>query len=867
MTVARATSARPQAAYPPAPCWSWMMRGTGGSTLNGGAIAPAKGRRLGTFAVWAAAGLLSFGPLSERTLAQTPLAARATETGHACAASGTGPPPETTNADVREAAYLKSPKVLAREFLRDQKRIWSSPAEFRAKDLRWLVPAAGAAAVLFATDQRTMRERIRSNATVEHRSGQVADFGLAGLSSIPVFLSWYGWRHNDEYAQETAMLSARAAADGLVAGELVKLVTLRERPGRGDGGGSFFHAGPSNSSFPSTHATLAWAMAPVIAERYPGWLTKTSVYGLATAVSLSRIVGQQHFPADVAIGSALGWAVGHYVVKSAQTHRRWQFSAAAAAADGGTDSSDDFAPAGSSYVPMASWIYPALDRLAALGFVPSQTAGLRPWTREECQRQMREAGERLDDLGDDGNSAVAATARPLLAALHREFDGPAQGQPAIVLDSFYVRNGVIAGPALTDSFHFGQTWSNDFGRPFGRGWNSIEGFTARAESGRYFAFVQGEYQHAPGSDPYSAQTRQLVARLDGDPVQAAEPSQATDRFRAIEAYAGVRVGDFEFSVGKQALYWGPTYDAPLSFSDNAEPTKNGKISMVHPVRLPGLLRYFGAIRGEFAMGKLGGQQYTWRPWFNAEKVSFKLTEDLEMGFTRWSILWGVGHPITVGSFIHDMTSFYSPLGSAGIGRNDPGDRKAGFDFRYRIPGLRNWLTLYSDTYSDDDPSPLAAPRRAAFSPGLYLTHVPGIPRLDFRVEAASTTPYGEDHGGTFIYYNNQYHSGNTNYGYLLGNSVGRDGRAIEGWSRYSFSARSKVEVGYRQEKTGSEFLPGGGTQSDATLKGSVQLAQSCFANIVFQYERYWIPALGGPQRNLSGSLQITWEPRIALLQK
>jgi len=101
------------------------------------------------------------------------------------------------------------------------------------------------------------------------------------------------------------------------------------------------------------------------------------------------------------------------------------------------------------------------------------------------------------------------------------------------------------------------------------------------------------------------------------------------------------------------------------------------------------------------------------------------------------ILWGVGHPITFHSFLENLVSISSHYGDQGA--HDPGDRKAGFDFKYRIPGLRNWLTLYSDSYSDDDPSPLAAPRRAAISPGIYLTRVPGVDRLSLRVEAASTS--------------------------------------------------------------------------------------------------------------------------------
>jgi membrane-associated phospholipid phosphatase len=48
-------------------------------------------------------------------------------------------------------------------------------------------------------------------------------------------------------------------------------------------------------------------------------MTKIVAYGLATAVSLTRVLGQQHFPSDVLVGSAVGWLVGHYVFRK---HRR-----------------------------------------------------------------------------------------------------------------------------------------------------------------------------------------------------------------------------------------------------------------------------------------------------------------------------------------------------------------------------------------------------------------------------------------------------------------------------------------------------------------------------------------------------------------
>ncbi len=760
------------------------------------------------------------------------------------------------------SSYVRPLDALSKDILDDQKWIWTSPVHLRKRDFTWLAPLAGATGFLLATDDRNMKERFHSDAIAQDRSRLVSDLGLGAIASIPAYLYWYGWKHSDEHAQETALRSARAATDSIIAAQLLHLLTWRERP-MDAGSGQFEQSHSFNSSFPSTHAAAVWAIAPVIVEQYPGWLTKIGVYSLASAVSFSRITAREHFPSDVLVGSAMGWLIGHYIANPSRPRLRNPFPPLAHA---NLSPRTDSGRKGSVYVPLDSWIYSALDRLAAVGLIPTQMTGIRPWTRGECLREVMEADDEMKKKLDRSPS-IASTAMPLLADLHRELDEEETGRPEIVLDSVYMRNGVIGGPVLNDSYHFGQTWIDNSGRPFGRGLNADAGFSVRAESSRFFGYFRGEYQHAPGQDAYALTTRQLIATLDSNPLQAAEPVAETNRFRAMEAYAGVRLGNLELSVGKQSLWWGPTNDAPLLFSDNAEPTKNAKISMVNPYRLPGVLSYLGEIRAEFVIGKLGGQKYTWRPWFNAQKVSFKLTENLEIGFSRASLLWGVGHPITLHSFVSNFLSFSSTGTFAPYDATDPGDRKGGFDFRYRLPGLRNWLTLYSDSYSDDDPSPLAAPRRAAISPGIYLTRVPGIPKLDFRVEAASTNPLSGDHGGQFIYYNNQYHSANTNYGELIGSWVGRDGRAIEGWLTYWLSARTKVQAGYRQWKAGSLFLPGGGTQTDATLKFTLKLPENWYADAMFQYERFYIPALGGPQRNVSGWVQLTWEPKLQLLRK
>jgi hypothetical protein len=68
-------------------------------------------------------------------------------------------------------------------------------------------------------------------------------------------------------------------------------------------------------------------MAHVVANRYPSWHTRVVVYGLATAVSASRVMARQHFPSDVLVGSTLGYLIGGYVVnKRGEPSRSYSLS-------------------------------------------------------------------------------------------------------------------------------------------------------------------------------------------------------------------------------------------------------------------------------------------------------------------------------------------------------------------------------------------------------------------------------------------------------------------------------------------------------------------------------------------------------------
>jgi membrane-associated phospholipid phosphatase len=821
------------------------------------------------------------------------------------------PLPSQTN----PAANTRQPEDITlagtpKRLLGDQKAIWTSPLHLKPSDGIWLAPFGIATGMLIGSDQHTMTQAIHLNADAQSKANTLSNGALVGLGAVPASTYLWSLFNHAPQAHETGLLTGEALANALAVNYALKFTFRRDRPLVNNAQGKFFNSNLTEGSFPSNHAISAWAMASVIGSEYPGWLTRTAVYGLASTVSVSRVLSEQHFPSDVLVGSVAGWLIGQYVYHAHHNYTLNPYDSppplprnyiAQNTSSGQSSGSlptppppEGFGPPpdpivhrppplfeadpdtiGSTNVPMDSWIYPALERLAALGLIPTQNAAIRPWTRQECLRQLRQAQE-IADRVNISNPRLVAEAKRMMTDLDRELSSESTSYQELALESTYTRYGTIAGPALNDSFHFGQTWWNDFGRPQGRGSNFIAGFSTRAHYGRLFFYAREELQHSPGNPQQSVEQNQLINQLDRIQIDFSpyfpivQQKAAYERQRPLELYAGFAFAGNALTFGKQELYWGPTTMGPLSFSSNAEPTYNARFVSTRPHPLP-LVPSWGTYRFDIVLGKLSGHSAPARPWFNGQKISFNFGDSLELSFTRWSVFWGVGHPITLSSFKDNIFSFNSTGSYVGNGaapygdRGDPGDRKSNFDFRYKPPFLGKVVTLYADAYSDDDPNPISAPRRAVWNPGIYFARLPWLPHMDLRVEAVSSQGLATDFGGQHYFMNNQYLDSNTQKGYLLGNAIGRDARAIEGRTGYWFSSRTRVEAGYRQNKGSNLFLPDGATITDGFINGSYAINRHWTAQVFTQYERFFVPSyLPGPQHNTSGWLQITWNPELSL---
>jgi len=754
----------------------------------------------------------------------------------------------------------------------DQKQFWTSPAHLQTKDLKWILPGAAVTAGFIASDSWWSKQVPLNHMATSKTFSDYGVYSLIGLGGGSFLL---GQLKHDDHLSEAGLLAGEAAINSTAVAYAFKVITQRQRPYQGNGHGNFFAGG---TSFPSEHSAIAWSIASIWAHEYPGWLSQTAAYGLASAVTITRVTGKQHFPSDVLIGGALGWFFGRQVYRAHHDPEvggsGWGSVFDEKTGDRGRDPNYMASP----YVPLDSWIYPALERLIAFGQIQSDALGMRPWTRMACARLLNDAGEKFPENGEENGEAgriYAALAGEFKTELARLDGAPNVGAH---VQSVYTRMTGISGTPVRDGYHFGQTITNDYGRPYWTGFNNVTGVTADVEAGPVSFYFRGEYQHAPAVPSESAQTLAATAAADFTPPLA-DGTAALSQVELLDSMASVNVNNVQVSFGVQSVWFGPGESGALLLSNNAAPFPMLKIDDVAPHDIPGLSRILGPFRTEFFVGQLSGQHWeectsptcqsypgypfvvgpniSPQPFIHGEKISFQPTPNFEFGMGVTAMFGGPGLPITFGTFFDTYHVHTSNL------VKNPGKRVSAADFSYRIPGVRDWLTFYLDSMVWDEVSPIGS-TRAAVNPGIYMPRIPKIPKLELRAEGFNISRTREFPPG-FVYYNNdRYRSGYVNNGNLLGSWIGRAGRGGQGWLTYWFTPRNKLQLGYRLQTVSPNFI-GGGRLTDYSAKGEFMIGHNVSVSGLLQYEQWNFPELAPTaQSNVTGSVQLTLYPNLRL---
>ena len=190
--------------------------------------------------------------------------------------------------------------------------------------------AVVAGALAFADEpiqQRALELRTRS-ANVRNVGKFITNFGGVYEAVTLGAFGLYGIIVKSEKVKTTTLLATQAVLTGFITEAAIKTLTGRTRP-------NYYPAnveaepsfkGPfsktlkdangknSNSSFPSSHTTAAFAAATVFAVEYRNKpYIPIIAYSAATLVGLSRITENKHWATDVLAGAALGYLTGRQV--------------------------------------------------------------------------------------------------------------------------------------------------------------------------------------------------------------------------------------------------------------------------------------------------------------------------------------------------------------------------------------------------------------------------------------------------------------------------------------------------------------------------------------------------------------------------
>jgi hypothetical protein len=230
---------------------------------------------------------------------------------------------QTSDAPQDPASTGSGAPSLPRLVLIDLRDVLGAPLDWRAPEWERFSLAVAGVGVAALLDGRVRDWEQHDHSRLGDKIAQ--DFEPLGSGGAWAILGTFyleGVLGNDPKARSVGEdgLIASLIAGGIVTPAL-KYVSGRRRPHDTTRTFDFTLFGGS-SSFPSGHATEAFAAASVIATQYDsGWI-KGVAYGSAALVGFARIHHQAHFLSDVTAGAIAGTAVGRAVVHRNNEERR-----------------------------------------------------------------------------------------------------------------------------------------------------------------------------------------------------------------------------------------------------------------------------------------------------------------------------------------------------------------------------------------------------------------------------------------------------------------------------------------------------------------------------------------------------------------
>ena len=215
----------------------------------------------------------------------------------------------------------KPDKDYIKSYWEATKKIATGPFHWKRKEwkIAGTVAVVGAALFIFDDDIRQVFQNNKNN-SLDFTSKYILEPWGSGIYPAVLFSGYYiyGLTAQNKRARQIALGGTQAFIMAALSAQVFKHIFHRHRPNQNNPPNPYLWEGPFSgfnyTSFPSGHTTAAFAIASMMSLVYKDkiWIGILS-YSLATGVGLSRVYDNKHWPSDVLIGAALGYAIGRTV--------------------------------------------------------------------------------------------------------------------------------------------------------------------------------------------------------------------------------------------------------------------------------------------------------------------------------------------------------------------------------------------------------------------------------------------------------------------------------------------------------------------------------------------------------------------------
>ena len=425
------------------------------------------------------------------------------------------------------------------------------------------------------------------------------------------------------------------------------------------------------------------------------------------------------------------------------------------------------APKVTANVPLNSNCYEYIEKLSGMGYLNTMPTGARPYSRLDMAKWTVEARE-------------AALEKPMpkylasyLQELEKEFAPEiAELNGTGKAEDFKLREiNLEFAYADMDQSTYGY---NSPAHKIPASWQPLN----HHNNGYYY-----------GEDGNVTLGAELSGRIGKETVVALTPRFSYDeeqdgKASLTEGYIKTRVGALGLEVGKQPMAWGQGATGNFVLGDSMKPLTMAKVNFLEPQKIDGFFKFLGTYNINVFYSELEGNRRSkalangdYNDYDNAGllgiRSDFTPSENFTFGVSRISMLGGDGNGLS-GSNWGDWVIGENATSMLGDRWNDI----AGFDFRYRFPGVQ----VYGELYGEDQAGYL--PSQNAGRIGFYFPQLTKDGAWDLRTEYAHTTNVWYDHSA--------FQNGWTYDGGMLGDPMGADAEKFYvGVQRY-LNANEKI---------------------------------------------------------------------------